>query len=55
MNTKKPEKDRKTKFLTIAVTDEDKKRIEAKARYCNLSLSAYARIKLLADEREEKV
>lgn len=54
MNTKKPEKDRKTKFLTIAVTDEDKKRIEAKASFYNLSLSAYARVKLLADEREEK-
>lgn len=54
MNTKKPEKDRKTKFLTIAVTEEDKRRIEAKARFCNLSLSAYVRVKLLADEREEK-
>lgn len=53
MNVKKPEKDRKTKFLTIAVTDEDKKRIEAKARFCNLSLSAYARVKLLADDKGE--
>lgn len=54
MNVRKPEKDKKTSFLTIAMTDKEKRSVENKAKRMHISLSAYVRLRLFDVEGDKQ-